>query len=265
MWGKKASSMSGNISENPGVAAAGPGDPGIRRVLSSIPVGGLTPFTTIDFPGRLAGVFYLQGCAWRCRYCYNSELWPFPPDGIRVPPEKILRFLESRRGHLDGIVFSGGEPTAHADVGEWMRAVAASGFATGLHTNGMFPGRLKEVLPLCAWVGMDIKAPFEKYEKITGVPGSGEPCRRSLEILIASGIPFECRTTVHPDLLSETEIVSLAGRIRQMGVTEYHLQIFRPDACPDKDLRGSPGALADITANLRTTLSQMFPIFTVRS
>ena len=171
-------------------------------------------------------------------------------DGIRVPPEKILRFLESRRGHLDGIVFSGGEPTAHADVGEWMRAVAASGFATGLHTNGMFPGRLKEVLPLCAWVGMDIKAPFEKYEKITGVPGSGEPCRRSLEILIASGIPFECRTTVHPDLLSETEIVSLAGRIRQMGVTEYHLQIFRPDACPDKDLRGSPGALADITANL---------------
>jgi pyruvate formate lyase activating enzyme len=264
MWGKKASSMSGRTSKKQEAAAADPSSPELAKVLESIPVGGLTPFTTIDFPGRLAGVFYLQGCPWRCRYCYNTEFFPFPPSGNRVPPEKIIRYLESRRKQLDGIVFSGGEPTAHADLLRWISAVRSLGYEVGLHTNGMFPERLKEVLPFCAWVGMDVKAPFANYEKITLVPRSGETARRSLEILAASGVPFECRTTVHPDLLSEKEILELAREIAAIGCKDYVLQIFRPEHCPDKALRESDAIQTGISVNLRDTLAAMFLKFQIR-
>ena len=171
--------MKENISENPKTpGAAAPNS------LDTICVAGITPFTTIDFPGRLAGVFYLQGCPWRCRYCYNTEFLPFPPDGTLVSVEKILQFLQSRKKHLEGIVFSGGEPTAHAALGTWMRAVKEMGYEIGLHTNGMFPDRFREVLPLCDWVGMDIKAPFAQYEKVTLIPGSGNVAHQSAEILL---------------------------------------------------------------------------------
>lgn len=256
--------MSGSISKNQGAAAADPNNPELSKILESIPVGGLTPFTTIDFPGCLAGVFYLQGCPWRCRYCYNPEFWPFPRTGERIAPEKICHFLESRKNRLDGIVFSGGEPTAHADLKKWMEAVRSFGFKIGLHTNGMFPDRLKEVLPLCSWVGLDIKAPFENYEKVTLAAESGESARKSLMVLVASSVPFECRTTVHPDILSEKEILELAREISAVGCKNYTLQMFRPEHCPDKELRESTVIQTGISANLRDTLAGLFPHFTVR-
>jgi pyruvate formate lyase activating enzyme len=225
--------------------------------LEDICVAGITPFTTIDFPGRLAGVFYLQGCPWRCRYCYNSEFWALPPEGARVPLEKILEFLNARKGHLDGIVFSGGEPTLHERLSVWMRAVKDLGFEIGLHTGGMFPERLKTVLPQCSWVGLDMKAPFRLYEKVTRATGSGEPARKSAELVIASGIPYEFRTTFHPEVLSEDDVLEMARELVSMGCTDYTLQMFRPDHCPDKMLRESGVPRAGISTSLRTALQKL--------
>ncbi len=255
--------MSGNISKNPQAADATPNKDDVPE-LNNICVAGITPFTTIDFPGRLAGVFYLQGCPWRCRYCYNAEFWPMPPAGHYIPLEKILHFLESRRGHLDGIVFSGGEPTAHADLGRWMKAVKDMGYEAGLHTNGMFPEKLREVLRFSDWVGMDVKAPFHLYEKITLIPESGTPARESAALLVSSGVPHEFRTTVHPDLLSENEVLELARDLVSLGAKHYVLQAFRSEHCPDKELREGSVASAGISANLRLTLQSMFPFFQVR-
>ncbi len=232
--------------------------------LETICVGGITPFTTIDFPGRLAGVFYLQGCPWRCRYCYNTEFWPFPPEGNLVPNAKVLRFLESRRKHFEGIVFSGGEPTAHEKLVNWMRAVKAMGYEIGLHTNGMFPVRLREVLAVCDWVGMDVKAPFDRYEKITRVPGSGEAARESAEILLAEKTPCEFRTTVHPGLLSEDDLLAIAQELAARGAQSYVLQTFRREHCQDKELRESDFHTAGISANLRVNLQTLFPHFQIR-
>jgi pyruvate formate lyase activating enzyme len=232
--------------------------------LNDIPVAGITPFTTIDFPGRLAGVFYLQGCPWRCRYCYNSEFWPLPPAGTRVSVDKILQFLNDRKGHLDGIVFSGGEPTIHEHLPVWMKAVKDRGFEIGLHTGGMFPLRLEKILPLCSWVGLDIKAPFDLYEKVTKVSGSGESVRRSVELVLASGVEYECRTTVHPALLSESELLDLARELAAKGCKKYVLQMFHPDHCVDKELRESAVPVTGISANLRQTLTSLFPSFHVR-
>ena len=243
--------MSESISSNPKKpSVAAPSD------LDTICVAGITPFTTIDFPGRLAGVFYLQGCPWRCRYCYNSEFWPMPPEGSQVPKEKILQYLESRRGHLDGIVFSGGEPTAHELLPVWIKAVKAFGYEIGLHTAGMYP--------LCDWVGMDIKAPFNRYERVTQEKAGGDLARESAELLIASGKPYEFRTTVHPDVLSEDDIQELAGEIADMGCRHYALQAFRPEHCPDKALRESGNRLSGISAGLRLNLQSLFSFFQVR-
>lgn len=270
---KKANSRSGNISRNPK-------KPGVAALdnLEGICVAGITPFTTIDFPGRLAGVFYLQGCPWRCRYCCNSEFWPLPsvvssenhsgssvsPVGQLVSLDKILDFLNARKGHLDGIVFSGGEPTLHEHLPVWMRAVKGIGFQIGLHTAGACPAGLKEVLPLCDWVGMDIKGPFDLYEKITQIPNSGALAHESAKILLASKVSYEFRTTVHPDLLSEEEILRMVRELASLGSTRHVLQAFRPDHCPDKELRESGLRSLGISSNLRTTLKTVITDLDIR-
>jgi len=164
-------------------------------------VGGFTPFTATDYPGLLAGVVFVQGCAWRCGYCHNPHLQARP----RHSPldwREVLDVLERRRGLLDAVVFSGGEPTTDLALPEAMRAVRALGFKVGLHTACLYPDRLRAVLPLVDWVGFDVKAPFDRYEEVTGVPGSGVPARAAVAAIVASGIASECRTTVHPALLA---------------------------------------------------------------
>ncbi len=232
--------------------------------LTDICVAGITPFTTIDFPGRLAGVFYLQGCLWRCRYCYNAEFWNLPPAGTRVPLDKLLQFLSARKGHLDGIVFSGGEPTIHERLPVWMKAVKDMGFEIGLHTGGMVPEYLEKVLPLCSWVGLDIKAPFSLYEKVTLIAGSGALARRSAELVLASGVAYEFRTTFHPEVLSEDDILEMARDLVSMGCKHYTFQMFHPDHCTDKELRESAVPIAGISANLRQGLKSLFPKLQVR-
>ena len=115
-------------------------------------VGGLTPLSTTDWPGMLAAVVFCQGCPWRCGYCHNPDLIPARGDH-EIPWEDVLAFLRRRQGLLDGVVFSGGEPTAQAGLADAMREVRALGFKIGLHTGGMYPQRLAAVLPLVDWVG----------------------------------------------------------------------------------------------------------------
>ncbi|PKO61543.1 MAG: anaerobic ribonucleoside-triphosphate reductase activating protein, partial [Betaproteobacteria bacterium HGW-Betaproteobacteria-17] len=136
-------------------------------------VGGLTPLSTTDWPGMLAAVVFCQGCPWRCGYCHNPDLIPARGDH-EIPWEDVLAFLRRRRGLLDGVVFSGGEPTAQAGLLDAMREVRELGFKIGLHTGGMYPQRLAAVLPLVDWVGLDVKAPFADYPRVTSVTGSGE-------------------------------------------------------------------------------------------
>ena len=132
-----------------------------------IRVAGMTPLTTIDFPGRLAAVLFLQGCPWRCSYCHNPELLPARGAG-GLDWDAVQDFLGRRRGLLDGVVFSGGEPTSQARLPDAIARVKAIGFQVGLHTGGMYPARLQRLLPLLDWVGLDIKGPAAHHDAITG-------------------------------------------------------------------------------------------------
>jgi pyruvate formate lyase activating enzyme len=199
-------------------------------------VGGLTPLSTSDWPGMLAAVVFCQGCPWRCGYCHNPGLIPARGDH-EIPWENVLAFLRRRQGLLDGVVFSGGEPTAQAGLLDAMREVRALGFKIGLHTGGMYPQRLAAVLPLVDWVGLDVKAPFADYPRVTGVAGSGDRAHAGLLEVVASGVAHEVRTTVHPALLADAEVIGLAHDLAGRGVKHFALQAFRSQGCADDALR----------------------------
>lgn len=179
-------------------------------------VGGLLPFTTIDYPGALAAVIFCQGCPWRCGYCHNRHLMPEHANSM-IGWEEIIRFLEQRQGLLDAVVFSGGEPTMQVSLVDAISTVKNIGFLIGLHTAGAFPGILEQVLPLTDWVGMDIKATFGEYDVITGIPDSGEAARTSAELLRRSGVRHQFRTTLDPFLQKEQRIESLQQIVATWG------------------------------------------------
>lgn len=186
-------------------------------------VGGLTPLTTIDFPGRLAAVVFCQGCAWRCSYCQNPALLEAgAPAALRW--DDVLAFLGRRQGLLDAVVFSGGEPTLQAQLPVAIEQVHALGFEVGLHTAGIHPARLARLLPRLAWVGLDIKAPFHAYDAVTGTTGGAAKARRSLGLLLAAGVPFECRTTWHPGLFPASGLEELADELAGRGVAHWSVQ-----------------------------------------
>lgn len=144
----------------------------------------------------------------------------------------VLELLSRRRGLLDAVVFSGGEPTAQPGLAAAMRAARALGYRIGLHSAGIYPRRFAEVLPLVDWVGFDAKAPFDAaYERITGVRGSGAAALRSARALLASGVDCEFRTTWHAGFLAPDELDRLTRALQELGVRRYALQEFRASGC----------------------------------
>jgi pyruvate formate lyase activating enzyme len=204
-------------------------------------VGGLTPFTTIDFPGRLAAVVFCQGCPWRCGYCHNPHL--HSPQGRERHWSDVLDWLEPRRGLLDGVVFSGGEPLLQRGLAAALGEVRARGFATALHTAGIYPKRLAAVLPTLDWVGFDVKGPFEDYRRITGA-GDGETALAALDILLKAGTDHEIRCTVDTGLLDADAIARLARQLAARGVSRLVLQSCRRNGLPAQ----LPEALLDAAA-----------------
>jgi pyruvate formate lyase activating enzyme len=226
-------------------------------------VGGLTPFSATDYPDKLAAVVFVQGCPWRCGYCHNPHLQARTPEGA-MPWQDVLTWLRRRIGLIDAVVFSGGEACMDPALGRAMQDVRALGFGIGLHTACIYPQRLREVLPLVDWVGFDIKAPFSDYRLVTRVAGSGDPARACLDAILASGVAYECRTTTHPDLLPDGQLLALAATLAAKGVDNYVLQQFRAEGCADAALAGRPlhGYPA---AHTLAQIGAMFPRFTFRN
>lgn len=194
-------------------------------------VAGLQPFSTVDFPGQLAAVVFLQGCPWRCGYCHNPALQAKGPgEGPRWP---VLRdWLQARRGRLDAVVFSGGEPSTDPALPAALSELRTMGYRLGLHTAGLAPKRLAELLPLLDWIGLDVKAaPSDEalHERITGLAGGLRRVRESLALLKDSGIAYELRSTVHPQWFSIADVLRLVDELRD--APRHVLQVARlPDA-----------------------------------
>ncbi|WP_454737557.1 anaerobic ribonucleoside-triphosphate reductase activating protein [Cupriavidus necator] len=214
---------------------------------------GLVPFSSVDWPGKLAAVLFIAGCPWRCGYCHNAHLqrrhasyaWP-----------AVVDWLATRAGLLDGVVFSGGEPLSEARLPTLMRTVKALGFEVALHTAGIYPGRLAEVLPLLDWVGLDIKADADTHDALVGRPGGYQSVQASLALLLGASCPFECRTTWDPARLSEARLLALARKLASQGVRHYAVQACRTGTM------ALPGP--NLSAPARDALASWFETFAYR-
>lgn len=225
-------------------------------------VGGYARFTSTDYPGELAAVVFVQGCPWRCGYCHNPHLQPRDV-APAIAWRDLLAFLAGRAGLLDAVVFSGGEPTLDPALEDAMRSVKALGFKVGLHTAGIYPERLKQVLPLTDWVGLDIKTSFDAYDEITGVSGSAQAARTAARLVIESGVPYEFRTTIHPRLTTPRHLAALVEQISGMGCETYALQDFRSVGCRSQDLINSASE-GVLHGELAGQLKSRFRQFTLR-
>jgi len=193
---------------------------------AALRIGGLERFSSVDYPGALAAVVFCQGCALRCVYCHNRDL--LDPQAARsLSFADVAAHLDRRRGLLDAVVFSGGEPLLQRGLEAAAAEVKARGLKVGLHTSGAAPARLRRMLALTDWIGLDLKAPFDDYGALTGVAGAGAKARDALDLLAAANIPFEARTTVWPARHSVEALVALAGAAREAGAERFVLQQAR--------------------------------------
>ncbi|PXX96398.1 anaerobic ribonucleoside-triphosphate reductase activating protein [Halomonas sp. LBP4] len=227
-----------------------------------LPVAGLTPMTTLDYPGHLACVVFLQGCPLRCGYCHNPQMLA-PRRGDPQEWQAVRDFLARRRSLLEAVVFSGGEPTQHPDLPAAIAQASAMGFKVGLHTAGVYPHRLAELLPWLDWVGLDVKGDAEAFDRICGRPGLQAAHGRSLALLLANGVDLECRTTVHWRDFDLAAVKRLALSLAECGVTRYALQIARPgqslDGAYAAPVPGAPGmaALDALVESLRPAFESL--------
>ena len=192
-----------------------------------ISVGGFLPTTTVDYPGKLAAVVFTNGCPWSCYYCHNRHL--LNSGDNQISWQEVVHKIEKRKNLLDGVVFSGGEPTLQKRLLQAIKQIKDMGMEIALHSGGGLPEIFKETIKHCDWVGMDIKADIGDYQKITNIPDSGENAYQSLNYLLDSGVEYEIRTTIDSNFFTNDKIISMATNLKKLGVKHYALQIARKE------------------------------------
>ena len=184
------------------------------------------PFTLVDYPGRVACTLFTAGCNLRCPYCHNADLIA-PSAPPRVDETALFAFLKKRKGQVEGVCVTGGEPTLH-DLSLLLRRIKAEGFAIKLDTNGTHPERWIPWLQ-AGWIdyiAMDIKAPIDAYAIMGATETDVKGISRSVDYLIAHAADYEFRVTIHPNWLSERDIRCMADWLD--GAKRLVLQPYVP-------------------------------------
>jgi pyruvate formate lyase activating enzyme len=198
-----------------------------------VDIKGLEKFSSRDFPGHISSTVFLGGCTFRCPYCHNADLVLRPETIQTIPVEIFLSYLDGRKGWLEGICITGGEPLLHEDVEDLVRVVRDRGLLVKLDTNGSFPERLEKLLrdELLDWVAMDIKAPLERYREVTRSNVEVEAIVRSADLIRSSGVRSTFRTTAVPGLVGCDDIVRIGEWLT--GAESYLIQQFVPHTTID--------------------------------
>jgi len=188
-------------------------------------IAGLQKNSLVDYPEKLAAVVFTQGCNMNCGYCHNRCLIGYEKNG-GISEGDVFAFLERRRGLLDAVVISGGEPTLQRDLPQFIRRAREMGFLVKLDTNGTNPELLEDLVEqrMLDYVAMDVKAPFCKYRQVCCSPVNTEKLERSIGILRRGGVEYEFRTTYTPELDQE-DLLDIAKSIR--GAKRYVVQQYR--------------------------------------
>ena len=189
---------------------------------------GLQKMTLLDFPGHVACTVFLGGCDLRCPFCHNYDL-ACTRTPVLMESDEFLRFLSKRKGLLDGVAVTGGEPCLHRDLPEFLRQIREEGFLTKLDTNGLHPDILGRIIQdhLTDYTAMDVKNSPQKYALTCGIPEDAldlNKIRESIAILLGGETDYEFRTTVVNEFHEEADLEQI-GRMIQ-GAKAYFLQSF---------------------------------------
>lgn len=216
---------------------------------------GLQKLTLLDYPEKTACTVFTGGCNLRCPFCHNASLVTGAA-GEGIPEEELFAYLKKRRGLLDGVCVSGGEPLLQPDLPDFLRRVRSLGYCVKLDTNGCFPDRLEAVVlkGLVDYVAMDLKSAPEHYAEAVGVSGFGFfPVRQSIDFLLSGPTDYEFRTTVVKGLHNEGILRSAVQAIR--GAKRYFLQKFVDSG----DLVGGNGMSAFSDGEMKEFLNAVSP------
>ena len=187
---------------------------------------GLQKTTLLDFPEKLACTVFTGGCNFRCPFCHNASLVLRAGEVESISEEEFFSYISKRRGMLDGVCITGGEPLLNPDIADFIRKIRSYGLLVKLDTNGSFPDKLEFLLDegLLDYVAMDIKNSSEKYALTAGVDKFPEEIEKSIDLIIQKAPDYEFRTTVVKELHETQDIVSIAKRIS--GAKKYFLQTY---------------------------------------
>lgn len=187
-------------------------------------IGGFQKTSLIDYPKKIAAIVFTHGCNFRCHYCHNPEL----VTGVEkiADEDEILKFLDMRKGKLDGVVVTGGEPCIQKDLPDFLAKIKSKGFSVKLDTNGSKFDMLENVVlkGLIDYIAMDIKAPLLKYKKIIDTDYDISEIQNSIDLIMSCGIDYEFRTTVTEALLTVDDFDEIGATVE--GAKKYFLQNF---------------------------------------
>lgn len=199
-------------------------------------IGGLQRLSLIDYPGKIAATVFLIGCNFRCPYCQNPEL--VEPERIKkqltIKETDFFKFLNETKDFLDGVCITGGEPTMHKNLFNFIKKIKQRGFLVKLDTNGSNPEMLKKLLDtnLLDFISMDIKAGPSGYSKAAGKKIDLEKIKESIDLIKNSGVDYEFRITVVPGLVKKKDIEEIGKWLK--GIKKFALQQFRNQKVLDK-------------------------------
>lgn len=200
-------------------------------------ISGFLKTTLLDWDGKVACTIYLAGCNFRCPYCHNRGLVLNPEEAEDIPLDSILEYVESNSDFLDGVVISGGEPTLNKDLPDLIKKLRGLGMKIKIDTNGTMPDVLDDLIGagMVDFIAMDVKAPLDgRYSSVTDTTVDVADIRRSIRIIMDSGVDYEFRTTVVPILIKPEGMEDIFREIR--GAKRYRLHQFRPKNCLDENL-----------------------------
>lgn len=202
--------------------------------MSSLQIKGLQKTSLIDYAPYMSCVIFLAGCNFRCPFCQNPNLIAEIDKTPTISKEELLSFLQKRKKWLEGVVITGGEPCMNEDLPELIKKIKELGYKVKLDTNGANPAMIKELInkKLIDYVAMDIKGPWEEYDKIANVKVDKEDIQKSIDIIKNSGINYELRMTVVPTLIKKEDFEKIGDWLK--GSKKFVLQQFRNKICLDK-------------------------------
>lgn len=203
-------------------------------------IGGLEKVSLLDYPEKISAIIFTYGCNLRCPYCHNPELVIHPLEkDMEVSKGELLEYLGSRKGLVDAVVITGGEPLIYGDIDSLVKEIKSLGFLVKLDTNGLYPEKLSRIIKKghLDYIAMDIKCPLMDYNAFSGDMRASEKIEKSIELIMNSGVDYEFRTTYVKGIHDIEDGDSITKPIA--GAKKYYIQNFRSGKTLDPKLDNS--------------------------